>query len=256
MPAAAYYPNYRFKPVAIIRILISALAGKRRNFSSDARGLVKGITPSPVFKNLQHIPTAGPLLVTVNHYSRPGFMVFWAAFALSSVLPMPQIWLMTSAWTNRTKGFDQLRTWLTRMLFTRLAGIYGFITTPPMPPVPEEVRERAASIRKLDNRLREQSASVLCLAPEGMDFPAGVLGFPPDGTGKFISHLSKDLKRILPVGVYEEDGELILNFGSPYTLDLKYLVGRDDKEISVLVMKAIAALLPPSLHGQFSEGRN
>ena len=252
MPAAAYYPTYRLKAIVFIRIFLSAIAGKRRNFSADARRLIKGITPPPIFKNKQHIPATGPVLVTLNHYSRPGFMVFWAAAALSTVLPTPPIWLMTSAWTDRTKGFDLLRTWLTRMLFTRLAGIYGFITSPPMPPVPEEVRERAVSIRRLVNRLREQSNPVLCLAPEGMDFPDGVLGFPPDGTGKFILHLSKDLKRILPVGVYEENGELILNFGRSYTLDLEYLAGRDDKEISAVVMKAIALLLPAPLRGQFS----
>lgn len=256
MPPAAYYPTYRLKTLALFSILLSALVGKCRNFSADARGLIKGITPSPVFKNPLHVPPAGPLLITLNHYSRPGFMVFWAASALSAVLPQPPIWMMTSAWTDRSKGFDQLRTWLTRRLFIRLAGIYSFVTTPPMPPVPQEVNERAASIRRLMRRLSEQPNPVLCLAPEGMDFPAGVLGFPPDGTGKFILHLSKDLKRILPVGVYEEDGELILNFGKPYTLDSKYLVGRDDKEISALVMKAIAALLPARLRGQFSEVRD
>ena len=256
MPATAYYPIYRLNLFAITRIILSAFTGRNRNFSSDARGLIKGISPSPDFNNLPNIPIDKSFLVTLNHYSRPGFMVFWAAAALSSVLPRPPIWLMTSAWTDRTQGFDQMRTRLTRNLFTRLAGIYGFVTTPPMPPVPEEVSERAASIRKLEARLRELPNPILCLAPEGMDFPDGVLGFPPDGTGKFILHLSKGLNHILPVGVYEERGRLILNFGSPYKLDIRSIQSGKDKEISALVMKKIAALLPTRLQGQFSKGQH
>ncbi len=256
MPAASYYPTYRLNLLALIRIMLSVFSGRRRNFSSDARNLIKGITPLPVFNNLPDIPTDVPFLVTLNHYSRPGFMVFWAAAALSSVLPRPSIWLMTSAWTDRTKGLDQMRTWLTRKLFSRLANIYGFVTTPPMPPVPGEVSERAASIRRLDRRLRELPDAILCLAPEGMDFPGGVLDFPPDGTGKFILHLLKDLNRILPVGVYEEGGKLIFNFGHPYELDTRPIQTSNDKEISALVMKAIAALLPARLRGQFFEGQD
>ena len=251
MPAAAYYPSYRLKLLALAKILFSLLTGRGRDFSSDARDLIKGFTPAPLFNNLHTIPIDGSYLVTLNHYSRPGFLIFWAATALSAALPKTPVWLMTSAWTDRTKGLDQVRTWLTRKLFARLARIYGFVATPPMPPIPEENAERAPSIRKLDCRLRAHPKSILCLAPEGMDFPGGILGFPPDGTGKFILHVLENLKRILPVGVYEEDGKLILNFGDAYELDTKALRVMDDKEISILVMKKIAALLPARLRGAY-----
>ena len=251
MPAAAYYPSYRLKLLALAKILFSLSTGRGRDFSSDARYLIKGITPAPVLNNLHTIPIDGPYLVTLNHYSRPGFLIFWAALAISAQLPAAPVWLMTSAWTDRTKGLDQVRTWLTRKLFAQLAKIYGFVTTPPMPPIPEETAERALSIRKLDCRLREHPKPILCLAPEGMDFPGGILGFPPDGTGNFILHVLKNLKRILPVGVYEDDGKLILNFGDAYELDTKALRVMDDKETSILVMKKIAALLPARLRGAY-----
>ena len=256
MPAAACYPSYKLNLLDLAKILLSVLTGKGRDYSSDARKLIKGITPPSVYIGLNNLPAGGPFLVTLNHYSRSGFMVFWAAAALSSVLPQPPIWLMTNAWTNRTKGLDQMRTWLTRKLFARLARIYGFVATPPMPPVVEESADRAVSIRKLDRRLRDQPSPILCLAPEGMDFPDGILGFPPDGTGKFILNMLKDLKRILPVGVYEEDGKLNLNFGPVYELDAYLSQVKDDRGITLQVMTKIAALLPARLRGQFLEGQD
>jgi hypothetical protein len=127
---------------------------------------------------------------------------------------------------------------------------------PPMPPVTEETIERALSIRNLHRHLRSQPLPILYLAPEGMDFPGGSLGFPPDGTGKLINHVYKDLKRILPVGVYEEDGKLFLNFGSVFGLDANRSQLNDDRQISLLIMKKIAALLPVRLRGQFSESQD
>lgn len=256
MPAAAYYPSYRLNLLILAKIFFSVLTGRGRDFSSDARKLIKGITPPSVYIGLHNIPTSGPYLVTLNHYSRPGFIVFWAAAALSAALPQTPIWLMTSAWTNRTKGLDQLRTWLTRKLFARMAKIYGFVTTPPMPPVVEESADRVLNIRKLDRRLHEQPSPILCMAPEGMDFTDGILGFPPEGTGKFILHVLKDLKRIQPVGVYEEDGKLNVNFGLVYDLDAYICQVKDDREITLQVMKKIAALLPNCLRGQFTEGQD
>jgi hypothetical protein len=256
MPAAAYHPTYRLNCLVPGKILSSLLVGRRRDFSADARDLIKGIIPPPILINQNNIPGEGPYLVTLNHYSRPGFMVFWAALVISAALPQIPIWLMTSAWTDRTRGLDQLRTWLTGKLFDRLAFLYGFVTTPPMPPAPEDASERAMSIRKLDHRLHEQSAPILCLAPEGMDFPDGIPGFPPEGTGKFISYLLKDLKRILPVGVFEEDGKLSVNFGPVYEPENQPGPAKNDTEIILLVMKKIAALLPARMRGQFEEGRN
>jgi hypothetical protein len=259
MHSTAYYPTYRFNLFVLTKVLASMAVGRNRDYSSDARELIKGINPPFITIGVKNIPISGPFLVTLNHYSRSansGFNVFWAAAALSSVMPKSPIWLMTSAWTDRTKGLDQVRTGLTRVLFTRLARIYGFVTTPPMPTVPDEAVDRALSIRNLHRHLRNQPLPILCLAPEGMDFPGGILGFPPDGMGKFINHVYKDLKRILPVGVYEEDGKLILNFGRVYGMEAYRSQLNNDRQISLLVMKKIAALLPARLRGQYSESQD
>ena len=86
--------------------------------------------------------------------------------------------------------------------------------------------------------------SILCFASEGGDFSEGNLGNPRDGTGKFILHALMHLKRILPVGINEESGHPYLNFGSPYTLEVKHFRFNDKKQITTRVLKEIAALLP------------
>jgi len=157
---------------------------------------------------------------------------------------------MINAWTNRTRGIDQLRTAITHVLFKRLARMYGFITTPPMPPTPDEIAERALSIRKLIGTINEDPQTILCIAPEGQDFAYGKLGAPPKGTGKFIFNIHKQLKPIYPVGVWEENKRLILKFGKPYTINNWRVYGDPDSEISDLVMEKIADLLPDSLRNR------
>jgi hypothetical protein len=105
MPAAAYYPTYRFNLLVLAKLLASMAAGRSRDFTSDACELIKGIDPPFETIGIQNIPISGPFLVILNHYSRSEhskFNVFWAAAALSSVMPKSPIWLMTRTWTDRT----------------------------------------------------------------------------------------------------------------------------------------------------------
>jgi len=55
------------------------------------------------------------------------------------------------------------------------------------------------------------------------------------------------LEQIIPVGVWEENGRLILKFGEPYTLDKGCKYEDYDMEISNLVVDKIADLLPVNL---------
>jgi hypothetical protein len=190
------------------------------------------------------IPNEGPGLVTLNHYSRPGFSIVWAALGISAQLPDEHLWLMTNAWTNRTQGIDQLHTGITRVLFKRLARMYGLITTPPMPPAMDEITKRTLSIRRLMRFIHENSETILYIAPEGQDFKYRKLGKLHEGIGKFIFQMQKKLEQIIPVGVWEENGRLILQFGESYTLDKGCNYKDSDIEISNLVMGKIASLLP------------
>ena len=187
------YPTYSLPKNLIIEIALSFLRNKERSIKSDSVTAISGIFPPIQIIGRKKIPVGGPGLVTLNHYSRPGFSIIWAALGISAQLPEKHFWLMTNAWTNRTKGIDQLRTKITRILFKRLASMYGFITTPPMPPAPDEFTERALSIRKIVGSIRKNPNMILCIAPEGQDFEYGKLGKPPAGTGKFIFQIQKQL---------------------------------------------------------------
>ena len=113
-----------------------------------------------------------------------------------------------------------------------------------MPPAPDELAERTMGIRKIMRFIHENPETILCIAPEGQDFEHGKIGKPPEGTGKFIIQIQKLLEQIIPVGVWEENGRLILRFGEPYKLNEGCKYEDSDMEISNLVMDKIASLLP------------
>jgi len=244
MHALNTYPTYSFPKKIILEVILSILKNDKRCITSDAVRVISGVRPPIQIIGEKNIPNQGPGLVTLNHYSRLGFSIVWTALGISAQLPEKHIWLMTNAWTNRTRGIGQLRTGITRVLFKQLANMYGFITTPPMLPTLEELTERALSIRRLMHFIHENPETILCIAPEGQDFEYGKLGKPPDGTGKFIFQMQKQLGKIIPVGVWEEKERLVLKFGEPYTLDISCKNEDSDMEIINLVMGKISNLLP------------
>ena len=251
MTSKSPFPKYRLPPGLVIKVLGGLIAGRRRNILLDSKQLIKGISPPPVFRGQENILQRGPFLVTLNHYSRPGFLILWAAVAISAALPQPSIWLMTAAWTNHSAGIDQLRTRLTKSAFKRLADTYGLVTMPPMPPASSDAVERALSIRRLMEKIKRDSEAIVCIAPEGMDYPGGVLGRPHPGTGKLLTQTARSLQWVLPVGVYEEAGQLIVHFGKAYTLDIPNERENDDRVVINQIMRQIAALVPEEMRGPF-----
>jgi len=244
MPLNLNYPSYKFPFKLELEIVLSFIKNEPRCLKVDASRAIKGIAPPIIIKGKQNIPKNGPALVTINHYSRPGFFIGWAALAIAAQLPDQHVWLMTNAWTNRTAGVDQIRTWITKRIFNRLAEMYGAITTPPMPPSPDEIIERVMSIRRVMHIISEKPEAVICIAPEGQDTQDGMIGFPPAGTGRFIYHIQKVLHQIIPVGIWEENSRLIICFGLPYTIESIKIKENIDYEVSDLVMQKLSRLLP------------
>ncbi len=58
------------------------------------------------------------VLITVNHYSSPGFQALWIATLISAILPLDIHWVMTAGWTN--SGW---LSGLTHWLFPHLARV-------------------------------------------------------------------------------------------------------------------------------------
>lgn len=191
----------------------------------------------------------GSWLVVVNHYTRSGFRAWWIPMAISAALPREICWVTTSALTFPDRLRAATVTPASRWFLSHVAGLYGFIPMPPMPPRLFEIEARASAVR---TALRRASGSdvLMGLAPEGGDMPGGVLTPPPSGSGRFLWHLARRGLRLLPVGAFEDEGRFRLRFGQPFDMPGAVPEPIDDSA-SRLVMSAIAGCLPGHLRGTY-----
>ena len=245
LKAANSHPGYPFPWKIGIQLLRDAILLRSRSFREDALKSVQLISPHLKIIQEAFIPKNGPCLLVTNHYSRPGFDVWWIALGISAAVPVEIHWMMTHAWTH--VGIMEP---VTRWLFPRLAQVYGFTTTPPMPPAPQDVDARAQAVRRVLQVARSPGA-IIGLAPEGRDHPGGRLGTPPPGVGRFIHQLVKHCQPIVPIGVYEDAEYLYFNFGPSFKLEVssKWTSGERDHQVTQQVMRAIACQLPSYLRG-------
>ncbi len=207
----------------------------------------------PPLKVMGAAPDRSACLLTVNHYYRPGFDAWWLALAVSAVFPREIHWVITAALTYPGQKRRVALMPLSRWALGRIARTYGFSAMPPMPPDPRETSARAQAVRRVVETVRREKDIVVGLAPEGRDLPDGKLGWPPPGAGRFMQAISRQGLPFLPVGLFEADGGLCLNFGRLYRLPaMEESSPREaDRFISRIVMEHIAALLPEGLQGEF-----
>jgi hypothetical protein len=187
-------------------------------------------------------------LITVNHYSAPDFHAWWFAILISAVVPARIHWVVTAGWTNSG--------WLTNFthwLFPRGAHALGFTAMPAMPPDPSQVGQRVTAMRAVLRYAGCTPGAAIGMAPEGGDRPGGVLGGLYPGVGRFMYLISQACPNVLPVGVWKEHGRMMVNFGSPYRLDIQpgSSAGKIDRQVGGLVMQRIAGLLPRHLRGEY-----
>ena len=252
MPTASPYTCYSFSLSNIAKISLSLLRGKQRSFQMDASQFIQSIHPPAVIHGHENISKHGPMLILLNHYARSGFLIIWAAFAISAALPVESCWVMTRAWTATGKFFGGIQSTITEALFTKIAKMYGFISMPPMPPDPRDALDRAIGVRNLIQKARKMENVAICMAPEGRDYPGGNLGWSAEGSGKLILQLSQYIPTTIPAGVYEKQGSLHIHFGKE--LNIKQFQGPlvDNKQVDRFMMKAIAQLIPENLRGDFT----
>ena len=247
------FPRYHLPTGLAVRIAASLLAGKTRSFKQDAQAAVAGISDLRVCGSLPDLSQLERgCMVTVNHYHRPGFLAMWIALAVSAAFPAELHWGMTSAFTQPDPIRSLVLTPISTAVLLNLAKLYGFTPMPPMPPRPEDLTERALAVRGLVRYARAVERPLIGFAPEGMDHPGGRLASPPPGAGRLIGYLAGRGLGIQPVGVYEEGGSLILNFGAPYFIDQTGPADHRtaDAAVSNRVMAEIARCLPARLCSQ------
>lgn len=248
------FPHYSYPPDIFISLVANIFLGGQRSFRADARACISLLHPPLRLHGVENIPTNGPCLLTFNHYYRRGFHAWWLALGMAATIPEDIHFTMTSELTYPGKWYALAGKAISRWLLRRLSTIYSFTITPPMPPRPGDVENRAQAVRCYLAHARSHPRAFLGLAPEGRDNPpTGELVLPAPGTGRFIALLAKLGFPILPVGAYEEAGEFQLNFGSLYQLGPPpgMQVEARDQYVSKIVMSRIATQLPFHLRGPF-----
>lgn len=228
----------------------SAILGRPRSFARDARQALASWLSYKVVGTLPDLKISDHgWLITINHYTRPGFDVWWNIFVLSAYFPVEIRWITTSALESDNPFHKVLYTPLTRWFLKRLGKVYGFFQMPAMPPRPEEHMKRAMAIRSILRSVRESEFPVIGFAPEGTDWNDGHLMRPFPGTGRFLASLANEKLVFLPVGTYEEAGNFIIKIGSPYRLKFNPSWSHQDLDATVIdeVMGRIAACRPRSM---------
>lgn len=247
------YPRYSFPPRVITSLIVDWLLARRRSSRGDALACIRRLKPPLRIFGEEHIPQAGPCVVTFNHYYRPDFNAIWMAAAIASQVPVEMHFVMTGELTYPGKWYAPVGMLFSKIVLARAARVYGFPTMPPMPPRQKDVEARAQSVRRVLEVVRREKNIILGLAPEGGDNPTGQIAMPASGAGRFALLLSVAGLQFVPVGVYELDGALCLRFGVAYKLSVPRGLSADEKDSQVtrIVMSHIAALLPESLRGEF-----
>jgi hypothetical protein len=245
--------HYPFPLRITLKICFAILKCKPLSFREDALQAVRSLSSQFLILGKEFIPSRGPCLVTVNHYHREGFSAWWIPFAISSAIPIDVHWLITAAWRFEGKLMSKVLEYFSRKIIRGIARVYGFTTTPPMPPDPGEVKEGAASIRKLLKFADTHPQAFIGLAPEGRDSISGELLPPPPGSGRLIGHLANRGYCILPAAIYEALSQkkgtapscLVLRFGPAYTIEIPRQASPQERDalFGQKVMGAIADLL-------------
>ena len=242
-------PLYRLPRRFLGNFLWSVLALQPRSFARDAQTAVTGLYPELEVLGGEHVPSSGPCLVACNHYNRPGFDTWWLALAITAAVAAhrapdadPEIhWVMTAAWTFPESPWKhRFLTPLTRLVFDRVARVYGFVTMPPMPPDPSEVEARAlAVLRTVRLAWRVvRTGGMIGLAPEGQDVSGG-MSQTPTGVGRFIALLVETGLPVLPVGVVEARGRLRVSFGPLFVPEIPPDRNEQDQVVTPQVMDAM-----------------
>ncbi len=248
------YPFYSYAPTVIASLIRDGILYHRRVFRDDARLCIEQLNPPLRVLGKENIPQTGDYVLTMNHYTRAGFHIWWGAMAISSLICPPVHWVIAGEWTAPGKWYEPIKGAVSRFASNRIAGVYGFTTMPPMPPRPRDVEARAASVRAVLTYVGQMKDPIIGLAPEGGDQIEEKLMMPASGAGRFALLLAAQGLRFAPVGVYESDGEFCLHFGEAYDLCVESNLSSDEKDehAARIMMEHIAPLLPARLRGEFA----
>jgi 1-acyl-sn-glycerol-3-phosphate acyltransferase len=244
----------------VFRVVGALIASSKLDFQAESRLLVERISPPIVYSGLENILETGPFIITPNHYSRSGIRAWWIPIAISACISSNISWVMTANWTANHFWQNGWYPIVTRWLFARIADVFTFSRLPSVAKNQNTSDDTDMLVRNFLLSAEKSIKSVDCgkvilgIAPEGRDVPGGVLGWPPQGSGKLFRYLTRLGYLINPVGVYEDYDHLVVQFGERYDLNYLRMSSKkaDDKQIRYSIMAHIGACLPLKLRGEFA----
>jgi 1-acyl-sn-glycerol-3-phosphate acyltransferase len=244
---------YRFPRRPLVCWIPDFLAGRRRSLARDSRTTMDGNPPPPRVQGLEHVPPDAPFILITNHYGRDGLPIHFCAMAISAVVgerrpSSPEIrWVITSEWYGRRIGPLRAPVWLIRWAFRRIARLYGLVI---MPRAVERKVGRAAAMRHIAEKVR--AGETVGLVPEALG--KGTLIEAVPGSGLLLLSASRGRVPIVPVGLWEENDELVVRFGEPFRLEVEAREREEqDRQARERVMVAIGRLLPERYWGFYAD---
>jgi hypothetical protein len=252
-PADRSSPNYEFPRLPLIGFGLDLLLGRPRSFLKDSRTVMAANPYRRQARGLENAPSEGPFVLVTNHYARRGLRAYHFAMFITTAIAQrrplsPAIcWVITSEWYGYHVGPIPIPVWLIRWVFRRVGKVYGLVV---MPRQASRGVGRAAVLRHIAKIVQREPIGLM---PEAGG--SGILREPLEGSGLFLQALSERGLPLVPTGVWEEDGTLIVSFGGPFALSVAKEGPRQeqDRQAREQVMVAVGRLLPPAYRGYYSE---
>ncbi|MCJ7510128.1 MAG: hypothetical protein MUP14_04470 [Dehalococcoidia bacterium] len=252
-PANLSRPSYEFPRLPLARFGLDLLLRRRRSLLKDSQTVMAANPYRRQARGLENVPSEGPFVLVANHYDRPGLHVYHCGMFIATVIAerrslSPGIrWVITSEWYGHRIGPIPIPTGLTRWVFRRISKAYGLVV---MPRRASLAVGRAAVLRRI---ARIAQRVPIGLMPEAGG--SGILREALEGSGLFLGALSERGLPLLPIGVWEEDGTLIVRFGEPFALSVAKEGSRQeqDRQAREQVMVAVGRLLPPAYWGYYGK---
>ncbi len=246
--------------VRLLPPLIRVLFGVRSSLSRDAACLLEHYQPAPRVLNAHNIPVDSSFLVVINHYDRPGLGAWWGVAPILTTIaarrtrePREVHFMMAREW-HFSGIIHRIKQPLTRWLFGQFAKTYDCIGLPPALDLDEYRGQGASAIHHALTLTRQNPPELIGVSPEGNTGKNLGLCQPPRGAGLLLMLLTHDTIPILPVGIFEDDEQIInVNFGKPFHIAVPHRLSKTqrDREAARQVMVQIGKLLPERMWGVY-----
>jgi 1-acyl-sn-glycerol-3-phosphate acyltransferase len=250
-PGYQYGGRYRASWENVVRGIMYIARGKPRSLAQDAMLAIPSMPAPPLIRHADRIPESGQFVVVANHYERPGLWMAWPAMFAGHVIRertgKDVHWIAIEEWESFSLWGIAIPPKVVRAVFQRAFQTYGILA---MPSPHAAAAERAGAMRAAVQQIR--NGQIIGLMPEGDVGATPELLEAREGVGAFLLLLA-GRATLLPVGLYEENGRLVADFGPPFALEVPPEVPKNERDRWVRdhVMRAIRDVLPEQLWGVY-----